>query len=75
MIIHASENTVTIYYKITKKLKQKFCCLDFTIMDCSILQIVVLLRGKFLPFKVSVANSNMFAGVLGSILGHVYDKT
>ena len=41
----------------TTKLQTKFCSLDFTTTDCSILQIVVLLSGNFQQFKVPTSSN------------------
>ena len=59
----------------TTKLQRKCCSLDFTTTDCSILQIIVLLKGNLLQFKVPASSSSMFEGVLVSNPCLFYDKS
>ena len=54
--------TANIYHETTMKLQQKYCSLNFTTTDHSILQIVGPLRGNLLQFKVSLSSNSMFLG-------------
>ena len=62
--------TVQTLQLCTTKLRTKFFSLDFTTTDCSILQIVVLLRRHRLQFKVPMSNNSMYECTATSTTNH-----